>query len=109
MKARTVDAGTKYLAISLSWLSASPLLMRTENFRLMMPSRHLFPSSNTPDPEFSVAPTSLINVENFLWTRKGSDSGDMTCERAVSSGTATITGSPGHGFFSHSGMRRICR
>src|SRR5262249_14144977 len=109
MKARMVDAGTKYLAISFSWLSASPLFGRRKNLRLMMPSRHLFPASNTPDPEFSVAPTSLINVENFLGTRKGSDSGDMIYERAVSSGTATMTCSPGCGFFSHRGMRRICR
>jgi hypothetical protein len=28
----------------------------------------LFPASNTPDPEFSVVTTSLINVENFLGT-----------------------------------------
>src|SRR5262245_12555728 len=109
MKARMVDAGTKYLAISFCSLSASPLSGRTENFRLMIPSRHLFPVSNTPEPEFSVGPTSLINVENFLETRKGSDNGEMTCERAVSSGTATMTGSPGHGLFSHSGMRRIRR
>src|SRR5262249_857566 len=109
MKARMVDAGTKYLAISFSWVSASPLFRRRENLRLMMPSRHFFPASNTPDPEFSVAPTSLINGENCVGTRKGRDSGDMIYEGAVSSVTATITGSPGLGFFSHSGMRRIRR
>src|SRR5262245_30382122 len=95
MKARMADDGKKYLAISLSSVPASQLFSRRENLRLMMPSRHLFPASNTPDPEFSVAPTSPINVENFLGTRKGSDSGDMIYERAVSSGTATMTCSPG--------------
>jgi hypothetical protein len=50
MKARIVDAGTKYFAISFCSLLASALFGRTEIFRLMMPSKHLCPASNTPDP-----------------------------------------------------------
>ena len=96
---RIVDVGTKYLAISFSSLSASLLFGFTKNFRLTMPSRHLFGASNTPDPEFLDGATSLISVENFLGTLKGSASGDMIRERAVSSGIATMTGSPGQVFF----------
>ena len=103
-----VDAGTKYLAISFS--SALPVAVfgRTVIFRLMMPSKHFCPASNTPDPEFPVVATSLITVENFFWLA-GSNAGNITWERAVPSGTATMTGSPGHGWFSHSDKRRICR
>jgi hypothetical protein len=32
----------------------------------MMPSKHFWPASNTPDPEFPVVATSLITVENFV-------------------------------------------
>src|SRR5262245_65881725 len=92
-----VDAGTKYLAISFSSLVASALFARTEIFRLMMPSRHLRPASNTPDPEFPVVATSLITVANLLRTFCGSNCGDMIRDRAVPSGTATMTGSPGAG------------
>jgi hypothetical protein len=46
---------------------------------------------------------------NFLGILKGSASGEMTCEGAVPSGIATMTGWPGHGFFLHSGIRRICK
>src|SRR6516164_4307468 len=99
---RIVDVGTKYLAISFSSPSASRLFGRTKNFRLTLPSRHLFPASNTLDPEFHDVAMSLITVENFLGTLKGSASGDTIRERAVSAGIATMTGSPGHGFFSHS-------
>ena len=107
MKARIVEAGTKYFAISFSSLAASALFERTEIFRLMMPSRHLRPASNTPDPEFPVVATSLITVENLLRTFCGSNRGDMIRDRAVPSGTATMTGSPGHGGVSQSGMRRM--
>jgi hypothetical protein len=82
------------LAISFSLLSASALFGRTKSFRLMMPSRHLLPASNTPDPEFPVVATSLITVENLLRTSKGSNCGDMMRDRAVPSGIATMTGSP---------------
>src|SRR5438270_3359696 len=109
MKARMVDAGTKYLAMSFCSLSASELLNRTEIFLLMIPSRHLVPASNTPEPEFPVVATSRITVGNFVRILKGSNCGDMMRERAVLSGTATMTGSPGHEGFSQSGMRRICR
>src|SRR6202048_3966140 len=104
-----VDAGTKYLAISFRSLSGALLLGLTEIFRLMMPSKHLCPKSNTPDPEFPVVAISLITVENLRRALKGRNAGNMIWERAVASGTATMTGSPGHGWFSHSGMRRICR
>src|SRR5262245_24036230 len=104
-----VDAGTKYLAISFSSLSASEVLGRTKSFLLIIPSRHLVPASNTPDPELPVVATSRISVGNFVRTSKGSNCADTTRERAVLSGIATITGSPGHGGFSQRGMRRICR
>ena len=65
--------------------------------RLMMPSRHLLPAANTPDPEFPVVATSLITVENLAWKENGSWRGDIMCERAVPSGTTTITGSPAQG------------
>ena len=52
-----VDAGTKYLAISFS----SGVFGRTVIFRLMMPSKHFCPASNTPDPEFPVVATLLVN------------------------------------------------
>src|SRR5205807_9983219 len=100
MKTRMADAGTKYFAISC-WFR--------EIFWLMMPSKHFCPASNTPDPEFVVAATSLITVENLNRVLGARNAGDMTCERTVSSGTATITGSPGHGWFSHNGIRRICK
>src|SRR6516225_3510000 len=99
MKARIVDAGTKYLAISFCSLSLSALAGRTKIFWLMMPSRHLAPASNTPDPELPVVATSLITVENFVRTSGGSSCGDMMRERAVPSGIATMTGSPAHGAF----------
>src|SRR5262249_53914375 len=108
MKARIVDAGTKYLAISFSLLLGSSLFGGTKIFRLMMPSKHFCPASKTPDPELPVVATSLITVENFVRTSGGSSCGDMMRERAVPSGIATMTGSPVHGGFSHSGMRRIC-
>src|SRR6516162_11552064 len=104
MKARIVDAGTKYLAP----IPASALFERII-FRLMMPSKHFCPASNTPDPEFKAGVTSLITVENLFWILGASTAGDRTWERAVNSGIATITGSAGHGWFSHSGMRRIRR
>ena len=66
-------------------------------FRLMIPSKHFCPASNTPDPEFPVVATSRITVENLFWTLAGSNAGNITWERAVPSGTATMTGSPGHG------------
>ena len=102
-----VDDGTKYLAISRS-LPASRLFERVI-FRLMMPSRHFCPASNTPDPEFKEGVTSLIAVGNLLWILGPSNTGNTTWERAIASGTATMSGSAGHGRFSHSGMRRICR
>src|SRR5919204_313951 len=101
MNERIIDAGTKYLAISFCSLPASALVGRLEIFRLIMPSRHLVPPSNTPDPEFPVVATSLISVGNFVRTSGGSSCGDMMRERAVPSGTATMTGSPAHGGFSH--------
>jgi hypothetical protein len=103
------DAGTKYLAISFCSLPASTPFGRTEIFWLMMPSRHLLPASNTPDPEFPVVATSLINVENFVRILAGSKCGDMIRERAVPSGIATMTGCPVHGDVSQSGMRRMRR
>ena len=45
------DAGTKYLAISLSSLSGALLFGLIVIFRIMMPSKHFCPASNTPDPE----------------------------------------------------------
>src|SRR5947207_11700589 len=107
MKARMVDAGTKYLAMSFSSRSASEVLGRTEIFLLMIPRRHLVPASNTPDPELPVVATSRITVGNFVRTSKGSNWGDKMRERAVLSGIATITGSPGDERFSQRGMRRI--
>src|SRR6266436_4217889 len=98
---RSLQACIAFLPLQSSWMSktylksdhfngggspASPLFGRTKNFRLTMPRRHLFPASNTPDPEFLDVATSLISVENFLGTLKGSPSGDMIRERAVSSG-----------------------
>src|ERR1700730_16688230 len=100
-----VDAGTKYLAISFRSLSGALLLRLTEIFRLMMPSKHFCLESNTPDPEFPVVATSLITVENLRRTLRGRNAGNVICGRAVSSGIATMTGSPGHGWLSHSGMR----
>src|SRR5215467_9697433 len=108
MKVRIVDAGTKYLAISFCSLSLSALAGRTKIFRLMMPSKHFCPASNTPDPELPVVATSLINEGNLVRILKGSHCGDMMRERAVPSGIATMTGSLTHGGFSHNGMRRIC-
>jgi len=67
MKARIADAGTKYLAISFFSLASAPLVGLTVIFRLMMPSRHFCPASNTPDPEFPVVATSPITVENLFW------------------------------------------
>jgi len=77
MKARIVDAGTKYLAISFCSLSAAAVFGRTVIFRLMMPSKHFCPASNTPDPEFPVVATSLITVENLFWTLAGSNDGNI--------------------------------
>src|SRR5262249_33762553 len=71
MKARMVDAGTKYLAISFCSLSLSALAGRTKIFRLMMPSKHFCPASNTPDPELPVVATSRITVENLLLVLSG--------------------------------------
>jgi hypothetical protein len=67
MKARMADAGTKYLAISLSSLSGALLFGLIVIFRIMMPSKHFCPASNTPDPEFPVVATSPITVENLFW------------------------------------------
>ena len=83
MKARIVEAGTKYFAISFSSLAASALFERTEIFRLMMSSRHLCPASNTPEPEFPVVATSLITVGNLFRTFCGSNRGDMIRDCAV--------------------------
>jgi hypothetical protein len=71
MKAWMVDAGTKYLAISFRSLSGALLLGLTEIFRLMMPSKHFCPKSNTPDPELPVVATSLMTVENLRRTEEG--------------------------------------
>ena len=79
------DAGTKYLAISLSSLSGALLVI----FRLMIPSKHFCPASNTPDPEFPVVATSRITVENLFWTLAGSNAGNITWERAGAS-TASV-------------------
>jgi hypothetical protein len=98
-----VDAGSKYLAISFS----SGVFGRTVIFRLMMPSKHFCPASNTPDPEFPVVATSLITVENLFWTLAGSNAGNITWERAMPSGTATMTGSPATVGFHTAGVRRI--
>src|SRR5437588_13105524 len=59
----------------LSSLSASEVFSRTNSFLLMMPSRHLSPASNTPDPELPVVATSRITVGNFVRTSKGSNLG----------------------------------
>jgi hypothetical protein len=89
MKARTTDTGTKYLAISCS-LPEGDLFAGAEIFLLIMPSRHLFPASKTPDAELPVVATSLITVENLLRISKGSNVEDKIWERAVPSGIATI-------------------
>src|SRR4029077_14727411 len=77
-KAAMVDAGTKYLAISfwVPFLSVWLIVI----FALIIPSKHFFSASNTPDPEFPVVGTSLITVGGFLRKLGGSSDGDIIRE-----------------------------
>jgi hypothetical protein len=102
MKARIVEAGMKYFAISFSSLAASALFERTEIFRLMMPSRHLCPASNTPEPEFPVVATSLITVGNLFRTFCGSN---VVC---ASSGLFTQFDTVTSGFRNYRGLWPAC-
>ena len=80
MNSAILEAGTKYLAISkVSLLPVSFRVRVCDIFRLMIPSRHFFCASKTPDPELPVRATSLMTVLNRL-TLSGSQTGDMTRE-----------------------------
>src|SRR5438105_6935353 len=75
----------------------------------MMPRRHLRVASNTPEPGYPLFPTGLISVENLFLKDGETRYGDITSERTVPSGTATITDSPIHGGLSQSCIRRMRR
>src|SRR6266480_8141358 len=100
-----VEAGTKYLAMSMVSVLPDISFLVCDIFRLIMPNRHLRLASNTPDPEFPVRATSAITVLN-LRTPGGNFSGGKIRDRAVPSGTTVITASPGQGSSAHKGLRR---
>jgi hypothetical protein len=104
MKARIVDASTKYFAISFSSLPGSALLGRIFPHDA---EQTLHPASKRQTQNSRWLQDSLITVGNLHRTSRGSNCGDMIRDRAVLSGTATMTGSPVHGAFSQSGMRRM--
>ena len=72
-----------------------PAALTTEILRLMIPSRQRLAPSNTPEPEFPVVATSAIAVSNRPRRSAGIAWRGRTLERAVPSGMATTTASPG--------------
>src|SRR6516165_9177841 len=95
MKSAILDADTKYPAELTDSAMMLPYCCRYSNFgtlRLMMPIRHLFSASKTPDPD---APTrSRMRVLNLHRSLGAINSGDMIWVYAVLSESITITFSP---------------